>query len=223
MEREFHDFFLILHTMSINYWQSLKHDCYFHIYNRAVSGSVLFEEDSDYNFFLKQYNKYCEQYFETLAYCLIPNHFHFIVKVRPKGLIDSIIEQESFVIAERYLKREIDVNDYLMNQLRRLFSSYSITFNNKYGRRGPLLMNKVKRVAIDNDDRLRYMIAYVHHNPIHHRLTDGYESWGYSSFRYINSNEVSLLERKEVMKLYGGKEEFKEYHNAFKLEKTEEP
>ena len=127
------------------------------------------------------------------------------------------------MVAERYLDGEIDINKYLTNQLRRLFSSYSITFNNKYDRRGPLLMNKVKRVSIVNDDRLRYMIAYVHHNPIHHGLATGFEDWQYVSFKDMTSDGVTLLERDQVYMLYGGEEGFQEYHSAFKIEKSEEP
>ena len=48
-----------------------------HLANREV-----FIENDNYLFFLSQYDKYLKAYFETLAFCLIPNHFHFLIRVK---------------------------------------------------------------------------------------------------------------------------------------------
>ena len=54
---------------------------YFHIYNHAIGNENLFREEKNYNFFIKKYIKYIVPHTETYAYCLMPNHFHLLLKV----------------------------------------------------------------------------------------------------------------------------------------------
>lgn len=208
--------------MKINYWHQLEHNCFYHLYNRSISDSKLFKGHSDYLALLKKFKEYCTPYFHVYAYCLIPNHFHFIIKVKSQKLIKEIVQQETFDTAQKYLNKEITINDYLSNQLKRLFSSYALSFNNKHNRKGPLFQNKVKRIFIENDDRLRYLIGYVHHNPIHHHLAENYISWKYSSYKALVSTKSSNLAKERVHLLYQSLNGFQEFHNRFKLEKKED-
>ena len=66
--------------MAFDYWQKLEEGKFYHIYNRATLDLKLFEDKLDYEGFLSSFRKYFEPYFETIAYCLIPNHFHFLCK-----------------------------------------------------------------------------------------------------------------------------------------------
>jgi len=52
----------------------------YHIYNHAVADGNLFIEDANYQYFLKLWEKYSSPIAETYANCLMPNHFHFLVK-----------------------------------------------------------------------------------------------------------------------------------------------
>ena len=208
--------------MKFNYWQSLEYDCFYHLYNRSVSDVLLFKNDSDYQFFLNKFKEYCLPFFEIYAFCLIPNHFHFIIKIRSEEYIDQVISKETFVTAQKYTNQEITINDFLANQFKRLFSSYALTYNNKYERKGPLFHNKVKRIFINNDDRLRYLIGYVHHNPIHHNYVNDFISWKFSSFRGLISTKPSVLEKKKVMTLFQGREGFDKFHQEFRLLKNQE-
>jgi len=62
--------------------ESLQYGHYYHIYNRGNSGEILFREERNYPYFLKLYAKYIEPVEETFAYCLLSNHFHFIVRIK---------------------------------------------------------------------------------------------------------------------------------------------
>ena len=55
---------------------------YYHIYNRGNNGETLFREQRNYPYFLKLYTKYIEPVAETYAYCLLKNHFHFLVRIK---------------------------------------------------------------------------------------------------------------------------------------------
>ena len=57
-------------------------DCVFHVYNHGNADDLIFKEDTNYAFFLKRYRKYIPAIGDTLAYCLMPNHFHFLIKVK---------------------------------------------------------------------------------------------------------------------------------------------
>jgi len=52
-------------------------EIFFHIYNHAVGTENLFRNPENYRFFLRKYSQYTAPIWETYAYCLLPNHFHF--------------------------------------------------------------------------------------------------------------------------------------------------
>lgn len=61
--------------------QPLTEGSYFHIYNRGVNGEPLFKDEGLYTLFLEKYRLYCGEVFDTLAYCLMQNHFHLLVRI----------------------------------------------------------------------------------------------------------------------------------------------
>ena len=66
-------------------------DSFFHIYNRSNSKNEnIFLEDEKNHFFLKKFHDYLDEVFILFAYCLLPNHFHFLVKVKNIEEIQNI-------------------------------------------------------------------------------------------------------------------------------------
>ncbi len=55
---------------------------YYHIYNHANGFENIFNEERNYRFFLEKYQFYISPIADTLAYCLMPNHFHFLIKIK---------------------------------------------------------------------------------------------------------------------------------------------
>ena len=55
---------------------------YYHIYNRGIDGEVLFREVRNYHHFLRLWAKYIEPVADTYAYCLLSNHFHFLIRIK---------------------------------------------------------------------------------------------------------------------------------------------
>ena len=60
----------------------LAYNCYYHIYNRGNNRENLFKQDRNYRYFLKLYAKHIEPIADTFAYCLLPNHFHLLVRIK---------------------------------------------------------------------------------------------------------------------------------------------
>lgn len=55
---------------------------YYHIYNHANGDENLFREQKNYEYFLEKYKQHINPIAETIAWCLMPNHFHLLVKIK---------------------------------------------------------------------------------------------------------------------------------------------
>jgi hypothetical protein len=62
--------------------EPLQHDHFYHIYNQGINGEPLFREERNYQYFLKLWARYIEPIAETYAYCLLSNHFHFLIRIK---------------------------------------------------------------------------------------------------------------------------------------------
>lgn len=215
--------------MAFNYWQTLEEGGVYHIYNRSINKDLIFENDLDYCSFLAKAEKYLSPYLDFYTYCLIPNHFHFLVEV--KRITDQTkirLQAEKSKAAKKLIEGEISINDFLEDQFRRMFSSYAISYNLKYDRHGSLFQKRPKRVSIQNEERQLFMICYIHHNPIHHKQAKDYMDWKYSSYQAFISDIPSIVNRKKVLEWLGdgnvelGRKIFFQNHKDFKLPTLEQ-
>jgi putative transposase len=62
--------------------QALEHGNYYHIYNRGINSTTLFNEKRNYQHFLNLYETHIDPIAETFAWCLMKNHFHFLVRIK---------------------------------------------------------------------------------------------------------------------------------------------
>ena len=212
--------------MRIDYWQKLEEHNFYHLYTRSNSGELLFRNEMDFLFFELKWKRYLEPYLSTYAYCLLPNHFHFLVETKQiDEEIEQIILNEKTRKSIAYLQNQIGLSAFIEDQIKRLLSSYTLSFNRKYRRRGSLFSKRFKRVSLNNLDRVLYCQAYIHHNPIHHEYSAAYDQWKFSSFNNYTSNTETQLVLSDLNKLYEtedpllAKIEFLKYHREFSIEK----
>jgi putative transposase len=59
---------------------------YYHLYNRSNNNELIFLSEDNYIYFLKKYRKYVVPYCTTVAYCLMPTHFHFLIPVQSDNM-----------------------------------------------------------------------------------------------------------------------------------------
>jgi REP element-mobilizing transposase RayT len=168
-------------------------DRYYHIYNRGNNRDKLFYHSGDYCFFLAKYKEYVAPFTETYAYCLLPNHFHFLIKTR-----NELPNTKSVV----------------SNQFRKLFISYTKRINFMQSRTGGLFTKNFQRIEIQNERYFIQLVNYIHKNPVKHGIQNNYKNYIYSSYGIIVGNSDTYLNRDEVIDWFGGKLEFIQYHES---------
>ena len=67
----------------------------YHIHNHATHNCNLFRSDENYDFFIEKYNFYINNIADTFAYCLMPNHFHLLVKIKNEEQLLAFKNQSS--------------------------------------------------------------------------------------------------------------------------------
>lgn len=182
----------------------------YHIYNHGNANDLIFREDTNYRFFLKRYHNYVSHIAETYAYCLMPNHFHFLLKLKNENELISLIENKYPNSDPRSFENFADL---FSNQFKNFLISYAKAFNKLYGRKGSLFLDNLNRRLIETDDYLIQAIRYIHLNPVKHGFVNKPEDWRYSSFSSYLSDKTSLLKRDYVIQCFGGIESFLEQHS----------
>jgi hypothetical protein len=94
-----------------------------------------------------------------------------------------------------------------------LFNAYTQAINKKFNRTGGLFEKPFERKLIISDSYLKNIIHYIHNNPVQHGFVKQMSLYPWSSYDSIISDKPTKLKRKEIIAIYGGKDEFIEYHN----------
>ena len=119
--------------------------CYYHIYNRGAHRATIFPDDTSYLFAIRRMKEISTRLEITvIAYCLMPNHYHFCVR------------QDSNVSADQLP--------------RRIFNSYSKWFNHRHNHSGTLFEGRFQAKGVDNEAYLRKLCLYIHANPVRHGI-----------------------------------------------------
>jgi len=170
-------------------------DRYFHIYNRGNNLEKLFWVKEDYEFFMKKYSEIIHPFVNTYAYCLLPNHFHFLIKV-------DHVDPQCW-------------NHQPSHLFRKFFQFYAIWFNKKRNRKGSLFTKYYRRIEVSSDEYMKRLIYYIHRNPVKHGISSEFQTYPYSSFKSYSCFEDTIISRAEALVWFNNDLiEFLEYHKA---------
>jgi len=191
----------------------------YHVINRGIASQPIFGDKRDYHRFLETIFYYQNQNpplryakfltlsveernrilrnlkkkkdfnVEFMSFCLMPNHFHLLLRQVKDG----------------------GISKFLSN----LTNSYTRYFNTKNQRKGPLFQGKFKAVRIENDNQLLHVTRYIHLNPYTSYVIKNVEelaSYPYSSFQeYLNPNDNQIMNKDEVLSHFKSLRLFKEF------------
>ncbi len=150
---------------------------FFHLYNHVIDDLSLFYEDQDYDFFLltisQQFDKIPASVF---AYCLMPNHYHFL------------------------LRQDSDIKIY--RAFNYAFISYAKYYNKKYGRKGRIFRSPLQHIEVKDQTYLIQLCKYIHLNPVYANLVQEPDEWIYSNYKEWIKKRTGKLFTNEVHEKY---------------------
>jgi hypothetical protein len=208
----------------------LLYNTYYHIYNRGVNGENIFVEERNYDLFMKLYERHITSVADTFAYCMLRNHFHVDLRVKSEEeILETLsnktlrvssvnsgqVEQGILANQDEGRARKPLGSQYVSDQFSNFFNAYAKTINKAYGRTGSLFQHPFGRVPITSDHQFWNVIAYIHQNPQKHGFVKDFRDWKYSSYGITLNEKPTVINRGEVMKWFGTKEEYLSLHSEW--------
>ncbi|MGI8981021.1 MAG: transposase [Pirellulaceae bacterium] len=181
---------------------------HYHIYNRGANKQDIFLERDNYRFFLEKMREYLlgeprrvavpqpalsgrDQSCTFLAYCLMTNHYHFLVR----------IESTEFSGAMQSFSQ-----------------SYSQAFNKRFHHTGTLFEGRFCAVHVDREEYLIQLSRYIHRNPLEARMVKRSEDWEFSSYReYLGLRTGTLPTTTQVLSQFESGEKYRTFVESVDL------
>lgn len=198
--------------------ESFGNDEMYHVFNRGIDRRIIFKNSRDYERALTTCDFYrfiqvriplsefirsslkaqkeirlsankAGSLVEILAYCFMPNHFHFLLRQKVDGGISKF-----------------------MSNFQNSYTRYS---NLKNKRSGPLLSTQFRAVKIDTEDELVHVNRYIHLNPYTSYIVKSFDelkNYSWSSLReYLNPNEKNICQMEEVLGLFKNSDDYLQF------------
>ena len=169
-------------------------DRFYHIYNQGNNRQRIFNDDSDdYILFLRLTRKHVLPHVDIIAYCLMPNHFHMIVKTDSRCL-------------NKRMSGRIEIGQVSFG-LKMLTSSFTLTVNKRCDFHGSIFRKKTNARLLNHDsaptfvDQARQddsanVFRYIHDNPLKANMVQNPADWMYSSYRdYAGLRNGTLINK----------------------------
>jgi len=182
---------------------------YYHIFNRGNGKNDIFLDAQDYKIFTHRLlenlfpdsetlkvlspldlkykrKKLPPEAFSLICYCLMPNHFHLLIRQNSDVKISKLIQK--------------------------LCTGYAAYFQKKYGHVGHLFQGAFKSIHIDNESYLTWLSAYIHQNPVSAYLVKDPKDYPFSSYLdYIGLRDDGLCDKSPILSKFKSKEEYKKF------------
>jgi putative transposase len=180
---------------------------YYHIYNRGVAKMPIFTNFFDYRRFTKsmiyyqiegpkpKFSRFVpasvplnekNKIVEIVCYCLMSNHFHFLLMQKKDGGITEFVSK--------------------------LSNSYTRYFNVKNKRVGPLLQGEFKSVYIESNEQLLHVSRYIHLNPLIGYLVKDLDWHRWSSYpEYIGIGNTEVCSKDIILDQFKSREDYRQF------------
>ncbi|WXT99656.1 MAG: hypothetical protein Ctma_0360 [Catillopecten margaritatus gill symbiont] len=187
---------------------------YYHVFNRGVDKRIVFTDKQELDFFFSRLSalnntvadmtgrnhrrsnytgkarvEESEGLVSVVAYCLLPNHFHLLLKQ--------------------------NVDQGISKFMQRLGTSYTVFFNQKHQRNGSLFQGKFKAKHLTGEYGLSTVATYVNLNYQHHKINPKENLVKSSIFEYLQTEQGKFIcdetEVKNVMSEIGTIKAYKKY------------
>lgn len=167
--------------------EKIEQGHYYHIFNKGNNSQTVFFEDDNYVYFLMLLKRYLLDVSDVYCYCLLPNHFHILIRIK-------------------------DEADDPSQKLSNLFNAYTKAINKRFDRSGSLFQKPFKRIKVTNETYLKTLVLYIHLNPIKHQISDNFSEYEYSSYQAIVSKLNTKIVKDDVIDWFDSMDHFIEVH-----------
>lgn len=152
---------------------------YYHLYNRGANRQSIFYDDQDYRDFLTRIKANTIKFqIAVIAYCLLPNHFHLLLRQDGTANVGVPIQ--------------ITCNGYAQR------------FNLRHQRAGTLFAGRFKALSVKGGEYLRSLCCYIHSNPIKDGFALRPELWPYSNYlEWIGQRNGTLVDQTFITTYFG--------------------
>lgn len=190
----------------------LQPETFYHIYNRGINGEVIFKTEDNYPNFLLKYDQYISLIAETFAYCLLSNHFHFLIRTRSEEEIFSSLFNPNRVQNPVWVKT---ASELISLQFSHFFNGYTQAINKQNERTGKLLELPFRRIAVENDAYFSQLVHYIHANPQRDGLIGDFREYSHSSYHSHLSDKPTKLAISQVVEWFVDRSAYKDFHKSF--------
>jgi putative transposase len=180
---------------------------FYHVVNRGVAQMRIFNNTMDYKRYIDTFLYYQKEglkprfsfsslihtslssndkIVEILCYCLMPNHFHFLLQQTKEGGITEFVSK--------------------------LSNSYTKYFNTKNKRIGPILQGEFKAVHLETNEQLIHLSRYIHLNPLVSYVTKNLETYSWSSYpEYLGPTQINICAKGVILNQFESPEAYKQF------------
>ena len=143
---------------------------YYHVYNRGANKANIFLSRENYLFCIQLFAKYTSHYkISILAYCLMPNYYHLMIRQNEGGSISQFIQT--------------------------VFNSYTQSVNTATGRSGTLFQGRAKKIEISTDEYAVRLCRYIHWNSVEANIVVKPGDWEFSDYlEWIGKRSGDLVD-----------------------------
>jgi len=195
----------------------------YHVYNQGNNKQQIFFNDDNYLYFLEKMKKHLLPIVDILCYCLMPNHFHWLVYTKAEACaLSNMVKPHQLYNTFKDNKIPQGYQQEMSKAIAVILRSYTRGINTSLDRSGSLFRKTTKCkdgliediVTVDGKlsryffkpdfDYAQNCFKYIHENPVKANLVDRPEDWFYSSAcDYQNNRSESICNRKLADKLLG--------------------
>jgi REP element-mobilizing transposase RayT len=200
----------------------LQHGKYYHIYNRGNNKENIFSMTKDYEHFLELLDIYIIPVADIVAWCLMKNHLHLLIRVKEEneiGFLNSeFSNSDNYNLKWKTFFPENQTENFTKkpeasSQFQHLFNAYAKWYNLQHTRVDSLFSKNNKKVLIDNSKYYKKVIVYIHNNPVKHNFVEDKVEYPWSSYLITDSSNPKFIDKKKIYEIFANQKSYVTLHN----------
>lgn len=172
---------------------------YYHLSNIGNTGGAIFINRDQVNFFIHKFNCYTQGVFTIIAYCILHNQYHFIIRTRSRKKIIRTFSEYKRIAHRRIPLNRKEISLFLSRIVADFCNSYAKAYNKGIGRKGSLFRENFRKRLLNSHEEMVMAVKALEHLPANQQITGYSNIWIKENFdkpEYIHLQRKTLEEDK---------------------------